>query len=121
MDGSHSRPTRFMNTGLLDGQRPSGSQVIGLGAPPVRNASTTSASRRDARTSSTLIEVANIRLVGSASTGTWPSGNRYRPGSTTSTRPAAAWCASHSRAYRSAVPVRAASSADVSGPSASAR
>jgi hypothetical protein len=74
--GSHSWPSRFRKAARLDGDRPSGSQVIGGGAPPVRNASTRSPSRRAARTSSTLVVVPKSRLDASASTGTWPSGSR---------------------------------------------
>jgi Osmosensitive K+ channel His kinase sensor domain len=52
-----------------------------------------------------------------------PGGREYRraggpaTGSSTSSSPLAAWCSSHSRIYRSMVPVRAASSAEVAGPS----
>src|SRR6516164_4601731 len=61
---------------------------------------------------------------GSASTGTCAAGSRYRrssgpaAGSSTSSSALAAWCSSHSRTYRSAVPVRPASSVEVAGPSA---
>ena len=60
----------------------------------------------------------------SARTAACPGGSRYRrasgpaAGSSTSSSPLAAWCSSHSRIYRSVVPVREASSAEVAGPSA---
>ena len=47
-----------------------------------------------------------------------PAGQWAAAGSSTSSSPLAAWCSSHSRMYRSLVPVRAASSAEVAGPPA---
>ena len=58
MAGSHSVPSRFTNSARLNSALPSGSHDIGGGAPPCRNASTTSGSGRAARTSSTPLKAA---------------------------------------------------------------
>jgi hypothetical protein len=58
MAGSHSRPSRFTNSARLNSARPSGAHDIGGGAPPWRNASTTSGMGRAARTSSTPLKAA---------------------------------------------------------------
>src|SRR5215472_6727450 len=120
--GSHDLPSRCRNVARLKSGRPSGAHAVAGGAPPVRKASTRSGSDRAARAISVPLNARYRTSSGSASTGTCPAGSENRrssgpaAGSSTVSSPQAACCSSHSRTYRSVVPVRAASSADVASP-----